>query len=116
MINKIETNNPYQVMFKAERVVYPNEFICDDLERKPDFSLLNKKEEKVDSVKVKKESFMKKMSEMSKNLSEFFKAAKQYYHYRKGVKLATRMNVLTKERAKHLLKEERTILFNILKR
>lgn len=117
MINKIDANNSYKVMFRADaHIVYPNEFICDDLERKkPDFNFLDKKEEAV-PVKVKKENLLKKISAMSEKFSEFFKAAKQYNNYKKSVKLATKINVITTERARTLLKEQRTLLFNILKK
>ena len=116
-IDAIRINNNPQMTFKAERVIYPNEFVFDDLEeKKPNFDFLDKKEEEVVAVKPKKENIRKKMSEISENLSEFFKATKQYYRYKKGVELAVKINVISKERAKQLLGEQKVILFNILKK
>ena len=116
MINKIALNNLQPITFKADnnRVVYPNEFVFDDVEERKmptfDFSTT---EEKTASIAEKKEPVFKKIS---KKLKNFIKAANNYRHYRSGIKKAVKINVITKERAKEILNEQKTLLLNILKK
>lgn len=115
MINKIALNNSQPITFKADnkRIIYPNEFVFDDVEEKKfSFDFLNEKE-KPAPIPEKKESVFKIISE---KLTNFIKAANQYRHYRSGIKKAVKINVVTKERAKEILREQRTFLFNILKK
>ena len=115
MINKITLNSSQPITFKADksRVIYPNEFVCDDMEeKKPKFDFLTT-EEKPAPITKKKEPVFKKISE---KLTNFIKAANNYRRYRSGVKKAVKINVITKERAKEILNEQKTLLFNILKK
>ena len=116
MINKIALNNSQPITFKADnkRIIYPNEFVFDDIEERkiPVFDFSTEKE-KPAPIPEKKEPVFKIISEKLTNCIE---AINSYRHYRSGIKKAVKINVVTKERAKEILKEQKTLLFNILKK